>query len=237
MTIFYPLGFLILLLVNYALQQDSGDNASPELIRTRKAEVEGGDQTTWILKNGVSDNFPGPPFSTDDVYVRANLGGNAEKNIAAAAATVDNGRPPEAQDVVQDCQIDDASRAPARSRTRRRQNNSDKPLICPAKPAPPSSQQEEKKPGQDSSNSQSGEEEKPDPWLFENQERRRLIPQFGYNSGICSGKDYGYTRVIPVCDSGIDFFRTFIPFSMDWNLKDVRPCRSKIPTSSPFHAR
>lgn len=231
---FYSLGVLILLLVNYAVQQDGGDDVSPGLIRAGKEEVEGGgDQTSWTLKNGVLDNFPGTPVLTDDVHVLANLGGDVEKTMAAAAAIDDHGRPPEAQHVVQECQIDDSSRAPAPSRTRRRQNNGDKPLICPAQPPPPSSQQEEEKPSPDSSNSQSSEgEEKADPWQLENEERRRLIPKFDYNNGICSGKDYGYKRLIPVCDSGIDFFRIFRFSSRDWNLRDVRPCRSKTPTSS-----
>ena len=225
--IVYSLGILILLLVDCAVQHE-GDihNLSPRLKRAGEEEVEGGgDQTIWTLKNEGLDDFTDTPALSDGTYILANLGGDAEKNRAAAAG---DGKPPAAQDVIKECQIiDDSSRAPTPSRNRRRQDNSDKPLICPAQPPPPSSQQEEKKPSPDSSGSQSsGEEEKPDPWQWENQERRRLIPQFSYNNGICSERDYGYMRVIPVCDSGIDFFRTYQLISRDWDIRDVRPCRS-----------
>lgn len=219
--LFHSLGVLILL-VDYAVQQEGG-NVSPGLIAGEAAEGGGEDQTTWNFNNKGLDNVPGKPV-LDDVYVLANLGGDAGKNIAAA---VDDRKPPAvvvAQDVVQGCHVDNPSRAPTPSRFRRRERSSDNPLICPAQ-SPPISQQEEENPSSESVSQSS--EEKPDPWQFEIQERRRLIPQFQHNPGICSEKDHGYQRLIPVCDSGIDFFRTYNFISADWNVRDVRPCRSK----------
>lgn len=139
----------------------------------------------------------------------------------------DDGKPAAAQVVAQACQLDDSSRAPTATRNRRRQN-SEKPLLCPAQLSPPNSQQEEKNPNSES-RSQSSEEATPDPWQFENLERARQTPQFSYNNGICSEIDYGSGRVIPVCDSGIDFFRVYNSFSKDYDVRDVRPCRSNSP--------
>ena len=225
MMTFYSSGVLILLLVNYAVQQEGGDNVLPGLTRAWEDEAEGGrGQTTWTLKNEELDNFPGTPVLLDHSDVLANLGGDDEKKIAATAAAADDGKQPAAGNVVGECQIDDSSPAPAPSRNRRRQNNSDKPLICPAQPPQRSPQQEGKKTNPVSSGSQSMEE---DPWQFENQERSRTAPRFNYNNGICSGRVYGSERVIPVCDSGIEFFRTYRFLSKDWDLSDVRPCRSK----------
>lgn len=223
MRTFYSSGVLILLLVNYAVQQEGGDNVLPGLMRTVEDEAEGGGgQTTWTLKNEGLDNIPGTPVLLDHSSVLADLGGDDEKKIAATAAAADDGKQPAAQDVVGECQMDDSSSAPTPSRNRRRQNNNDKPLICPAQPPQRSPQQEGKKTNPVSSGSQPME----DPWQFENQEQSRTVPLFNYNNGICPEKEYGSRRVIPVCDSGIDFFRTYRFFSDDWDLSDVRPCRS-----------
>lgn len=212
-----------MLLVNYAVQQEGGDNVLAGLMGTGEDEAEGeGGQTTWTLKNEGLDNIPGTPVLLDHSSVLADLGGDDEKKIAPTAAAADDGKQPAAQDVVGECQMDDSSSAPAPSRNRRRQNNNDKPLICPAQPPQRSPQQEGKKTNPVSSDSQPME----DPWQFENQERSRTVPLFNYNNGICPEKEYGSRRVIPVCDSGIDFFRTYRFLSDDWDLSDVRPCRS-----------
>lgn len=146
---------------------------------------------------------------------------------ATAAVDDDYGKLAAAQVVAQGCQVDESSRAPTANRNRRRQN-SDKPLLCPAQLSPPNSQQEEEKPSSEIGN-QSSEEGKPDPWRFENLERERKVPQFSYNSGICSERDHGSGRVIPVCDTGIDFFSAYNSLSKDYDIRDVRPCRSKPP--------
>lgn len=228
MIIFYSLGVFILLLVDLGVQHEGG-SVLPGLMRVGEEDQEGGDQKTWTLKDEGLDNFLGPPV-LDDAYAAANLGGDAV-TVAADDDDDDDGKPTAAQVVVQGCQVDDSSRAPNPNRNRRRQN-SDKPLLCPAQLSPPNSQQEEKKPRLESG-SQSSEDEKPDPWQFENQERGRQTPQFSYNNGICTERDYGSLRVIPVCDSGIDFFSNYNSISKDYNVRDVRPCRSKHPQRSP----
>lgn len=227
MIIFYSLGIFILLLVDVAVQHEGG-SVLPGLMRVGEEVQEGGDQKTWTLKDEELDNFLGPPVS-DDAYAAANLGGDT----VTVAADDDGGKPKVAQVVVQGCQVDDSSRAPNPNSNRRRQN-SDKPLLCPAQLSPPNSRQEEKKPGLESG-SQSSEGEKPDPWQFENQERGRRTPQFSFNNGICTEREYGFLRVIPVCDSGIDFFSTYNSISGDYNVRDVRPCRSKHPPRLLFN--
>lgn len=236
MIIFYSLGVFILLLVDLAVQQEGG-SVLPGLMRAgEEAEV---DQTTWTFKDEGLDNFLGTPV-LDDAYAAANRGGEDEKIAATAAVDddVDDGKSAAAQVVAQQCQVDDSSRAPTSNRYRRRQN-SDKPLFCPAQLSPPNSQQEEKKPSSGSgSQSSEEEEEKPDdPWHFENLQRARRIPQFNYNNGICSTEEYGYLRVIPVCDSGIELFRAYNSISKDYDVRDVRPCRSKTPPRPACYIR